>query len=198
MTYLVKGSTDQSMRLSKTTRILLIGANIWYFGEGMLGPLFAVFAEKVGGDILDITWAWATYLIVTGICYIVVGKLINKKTYKAQVMVAGYILNAIFTFCYLFVHNPWQLFMVQAGLGVAEAIGTPAWDALYAKNVDEEHDTFAWGMASGQSQIVTGIAFVAGGLISHYISFSALFITMGIIQTIAAIVQSRILYAGNN
>ena len=181
------------MRLSKTTKILLWGANIWYFGEGMLGPLFAIFAEKVGGDILDITWAWATYLVVTGLCYILVGKLINGKPYKAKVMVLGYALNAIFTFCYLFVSTPMQLFMVQAGLGIAEAIGTPAWDALYAKNMDESHDTFAWGLASGQSQIVTGIAFLCGGMIAHYFSFNTLFFTMGCIQIFAMIIQSRIL-----
>ncbi len=181
------------MKLSRTTKILLFGANIWFFGEGMLGPLFAVFSQKVGGDILDITWAWATYLMMTGIVYIIVGKLINGKQIKEKVMVAGYALNALFTFGYLFVSNPLQLFFVQAGLGIAEAIGTPAWDALYAKNVNEDHDTFAWGLASGQSQIVTGFAIVCGGLIAHYYSFNALFITMGCIQIIATIIQARIL-----
>lgn len=181
------------MSLSKTTKILLWGANIWYLGEGMLGPLFAVFAERVGGDILDITWAWATYLIITGAFYILVGKLINKKPYKAKVMVLGYALNALFTFGYLFVSTPLHLFFVQAGLGIAEAIGTPAWDSLYARNVDDSNDAFAWGLASGQSQIFTGIAIVSGGLIAHYISFNALFITMGIIQVVAAIMQARIL-----
>lgn len=181
------------MKLSRVTKILLVGANLWYFGEGMLGPLFAIFAERVGGDILDITWAWATYLVLTGVFYILVGKLINGKPYQAKVIVAGYALNALLTFGYLFVSSPLQLFFIQAGLGVAEAIGTPAWDALYAKNVDQSHDTFAWGLASGQSQIVTGIAIVFGGLIAHYISFNALFITMGTIQVIATITQAKIL-----
>jgi hypothetical protein len=180
------------MQFSRTTKILLLGANIWYFGEGMLGPLFAVFAEKIGGDILDITWAWATYLIMTGVLYIVVGKLISGKKYKSKVMVAGYGLNALFTFGYLFVSSPVHLFLVQAGLGVAEAIGTPAWDALYAQHMDKEADTYAWGLASGQSQIVTGIAIVAGGLIAHYLSFNALFICMGSIQVIAAFIQAKI------
>ena len=98
------------MKLSQTTKILLWGATIWYLGEGMLGPLFAVFAQRVGGDILDITWAWATYLIITGAFYILVGKLINNKPYKAQVMVLGYALNALFTFGYLFVSTPLHLF----------------------------------------------------------------------------------------
>lgn len=182
------------MTLTKTAQILLLGANIWYFGEGMMGPLFAVFAEKVGGDILDITWAWATYLVITGLLYIVVGKILNNKAYKAKVMVAGYMLNAVFTFCYLLVDSPLKLFLVQAGLGVSEAIGTPAWDALYAKNLDEEMDSYAWGLSTGQSQIVTGIAFGLGGLITHFISFEALFITMGFIQVAAALVTSRLLF----
>ena len=183
------------MKLSKTAKTLLIGANIWYFGEGMLGPLFAVFAEKVGGDILDITWAWATYLITTGFFYIVVGKLINGKNFKEKIMVIGYSLNAIFTFGYLFVENALQLFFVQAGLGIAEAIGTPAWDTLYANSIEDEMDSYAWGLSTGQSQIVTGIAFGIGGLITHFISFEVLFITMGSIQVLAALVTSRLLFS---
>jgi predicted MFS family arabinose efflux permease len=182
------------LKLTKIAKILLLGANIWYFGEGMLGPLFAVYAEKVGGDILDITWAWTAYLVITGILYIVFGRLLNNKSYKDKVMVGGYILNALLTFCYIFVSNPLHLFFVQAGLGVAEAIGTPAWDALYAKNQTEEMDSYAWGLSTGQSQIVTGVAFGVGGLITHFISFNALFITMGIIQIIAAIVTSQLLF----
>ncbi len=186
------------MKLTKVGRTLLIGANIWYFGEGMMGPLFAIFAEKVGGDILDITWAWATYLIITGLLYIVVGKLLNNKNYKEKVMVAGYALNALFTFCYLFVSSPVELFLVQAGLCVAEAIGTPAWDALYANNMNEEMDSYAWGLSTGQSQVVTGIAFGLGGIITHFVSFEALFITMGFIQVAAALFTAQLLFIKNS
>ena len=45
--------------MSRTTKWLLVASSLWYFGEGLFGPLFAVFSEKVGGDLLDITWAWA-------------------------------------------------------------------------------------------------------------------------------------------
>ena len=37
-------------RLTKTTKILLIASSLWYFGEGLFGPLFAIYAEKIGGD----------------------------------------------------------------------------------------------------------------------------------------------------
>jgi MFS family permease len=179
---------------NKISKILLLGANIWYFGEGMLGPLFAIFTEKVGGDILDITWAWSTYLVCTGIFYIVIGKLVNRKAYKTQILVLGYSLNALFTFGYLFVSNPLQLFFVQVGLGIAEALGSPIWDSLYAKSISDEHDTYAWGLSTGQSQIVTGLAFALGGALTEIFSFKVLFVVMGIIQIIAAVVTSRLLF----
>lgn len=181
------------MTLHKTTRVLLWGANIWYFGEGMLGPLYAIFAERVGGDLLDITWAWSVYLICTGVCYIVFGRLFNRHQHKARLLVLGYLLNAALTFGYLWVDSPATLFVVQVGLGIAEAIGTPLWDAMYAASLRDEHDTYAWGLSTGQSQIVSGVAFGIGGLLVHLYSFAVLFVVMGVVQLGAAAVTARLL-----
>ncbi len=181
------------MKLNRYIKILLYGGNIWYFGEGMLGPLFAVFTERVGGDILDVSWAWATYLILAGVLYIVVGKITDKHNNAEKIMVLGYALNALFTFGYLFVSTPWHLFVVQAGLGIAAAMATPTWDSLYAKHEDKKHAGFQWGLAGGEAQIITGIAIIVGGYIVSLVSFNALFLTMGIIQIIATIYQAQIL-----
>src|SRR3990167_9276813 len=108
----------------KRTKILLYGCFLGYLGEGMLGPLFAVFADKIGGNILDITWAWATYLIVSGVVVILVGALADKLS-KEKIMLAGYILDTVFTFCYLLVQTPLHLFLVQGGLGIAAALAVP-------------------------------------------------------------------------
>lgn len=162
-----------------------------------MGPLYAIFTERVGGDILDLTWAWSAYLVCTGLFYILVGRLFNRGKFKIEMMVVGYLLNALLTFAYLLVSNPFQLFLVQAGLGIAEAIGTPLWDTLYAKNVTGENDTYAWGLSTGQSQIVSGVAFAIGGLLANFYSFDILFIVMGIIQIVAAIVISTLLVKKN-
>jgi len=181
--------------VKKETKVLLHSNNIWVLAEGMLGPLFAIFAERIGGDILDISWAWATYLIMMGILVITMGDISDKKGFsKEKMMVWGYSLNAIFTFCYLFVQNPTQLFVVQGGLGVAAAFTIPTWNALYAKYEDKRHGGFVWGLATGEAQIVGGLAIIIGGFIVNSFSFTALFIVMGVIQTAAAIYQSQILF----
>jgi len=158
----------------------------------MLGPLIAVFTESVGGSILDISWAWAIFLIVAGLLQIVVGKISTSKN-RAKIMLWGYVLNALFTFTYIFVASPLHLFAVQFGLGIAAALATPTWEALYAKYEDKKQDTYEWGLAGGEGQIITGIAIIIGGLIVSSFSFNVLFVIMGAISTVAAIYQVKIL-----
>lgn len=178
--------------MNKFSRVLMTGSLLWYFGEGMFGPLIAVFTENIGGDILDITWAWAIYLLVTGVVMIFTGRLSDRMANKEKLMLVGFGLNALFTFGYLLVSSPLQLFIVQAGLGVAWALATPTWDALYARHQDKKHDGSAWGLADGLPQIVTAVAIVLGGIVITYFSFKTLFIVMGVVQVIATIYQLKI------
>lgn len=178
--------------LGRKTKALLSADVTWFFGEGLLGPLFAVFTERVGGDILNITWAWATYLIVTGLLIVLIGK-ISDKINKKKLVFYGYVLNAIFTFGYLLVGNPFQLLMLQVGLGIAAAMATPTWDALYSEYENKKKDGFTWGLADGISQLFTGIAVIIGGLVVVYFSFTALFVIMGIVQVIAVLLLLPIL-----
>ena len=174
-------------------RILLVSSNIWMFSDGLLGPLFAVYAAEIGGDILDITMSWAIFLIVTGILTIYIGKLGDKVGHE-KLLVLGYALNAVFTFAYMFIDSAIGLFVVQAGLGVSLALANPTWLALYDKYSQAKKDGDLWGNAEGQGNISMGIATMVGGFIVSATSFKILFLVMGILQTFATIIQLKILY----
>lgn len=178
--------------MNKGAKLLLYGGSLWYFAEGMFGPLLAVFTEELGGNILDITGAWSIYLIFYGVLSIVVGWLADK-TDKARLMLVGYGLNAVFTFCYIFVDTASELLFVQALLGIAAALATPTWDALYDEFTERETDGISWGLAGGVASIFTGIAILIGGYVVGRFSFNALFLIMGIIQIGAFIYQAKIL-----
>ena len=180
--------------MNPQARVLLHSSNLWYFGDGLLGPLFAIFAERVGGSILDISWAWAIYLFVEGIGEIIIGHLSDGRMKKEKVMVVGYVLDTLVTFAYTLVSSPLELFIVQAASGVTTALTVPTWQALYAKHEDKKHAGLCWGLASGGAQVVTGIAIIVGGLIVTYVSFTLLFATMGVIKLCATVYQAQILY----
>jgi len=183
--------------LNPKTRILLWADNLWYFGEGMLGPLFAVFTERIGGDILDISWAWAAYLIATGVCIMIVGKISDGKGMKEKLIISGYALNAICTFGYLLVDSPLKLLILQVTIGIATALATPTWDALYARYEDKKHDGMVWGLSDGQAHLFSGLAIIAGGVVVAFLSFTALFVIMGIIQVIGVFFMFQILKKGD-
>ena len=177
----------------KQIRILLIGANLWYIGEGMFGPLFSVYAQRIGGDILDLTGAWSVYLFVTGVCMLVVGAGADRWRMPERLMVAGYALNALCTFAYLLVVAPWQLLLVQAGLGLASALATPTWNSLYSLYTPPARSGTVWGVAHGMQYLITGLAVLIGGAIIYWGSWTLLFVIMGMIQVIAAVYQAQIL-----
>ncbi len=126
--------------------------------------------------------------------YFFVGKALQHSKYQKEVMILGYALNTIFTFSYLMVNSVTTLFFVQVGLGMAESLSTPIWDSLFANDLEEKNNTFLWGLATGHTHFVTGIAVAIGGLITYYISFQVLFVIMGTIQAIATIIQARLLF----
>lgn len=172
-------------------KILLYGSNLWNFADGMFGPLLAIFTERIGGSILDVSWAWAIYLIVTGVCVILIGRYSDYHN-KEKIMLLGYLLTALFTFGYLLVETPLHLFLIQAGLGFALALTNPTWYALYDKYSNKKSDGLIWGLADGEQKIATGAAILVGGFIVTTFSFEALFIIMGTIQILATLYQAKI------
>jgi MFS family permease len=177
--------------------LLLKSALIWYFGEGLLGPLLVIFSQKVGGDILNISWAFAVFLLVSGICTIVVGYLSDIFS-KEKICVLGFYLNAMFTFSYLYVDSIYSLLLVQAGIGLATALANPTWDALYSEYQDHSKEGWGWGIEEGLKNVVLSIALLIGGFAITTFSFNTVFIIMGCIQVIAAIYQTRILFHINS
>ena len=173
------------MSLTERGKILLISALIWNFADGLLGPLFAIYTQRIGGNLLDITAAWAIYLIVFGILTIFFGKLSDLYG-KHTLLLFGYALTTFCTFSYLSVHQPWQLFLAQAGLGITEACNAPTWSAMFSHEMDDLASGAHWGWADGLTHIAMGGAMILGGLIVQLGSFQLLFIIMGSLHCLGA------------
>lgn len=183
--------------MTKRQKVLFLGSSLWAFSEGLFGPLYVVFTERIGGNLLDVSWSWAIYLMVTGVLTILIGRVSDKRWFKkSNAMYAGYVLNALCTFAYLLVRTPWQLFIVEAINGLASALVEPNWHSLFARYEDKKKSGSAWGWVDGQEQVLSGVAVLIGGLFVKYFSFSALFIIMGVIQVLSLYVQIDVLRFG--
>lgn len=174
--------------MNRYRKVLLISSYAWYFGEGLLGPLYAVFAQRIGGDILELTGAYALYLMVMGVFSIYIGEFTTHDS-KKRLMIVGYALNAVATFGYLLVDNPLKLFLVQGTLGLAAALATPTWNSLFSVHDDDKKRAGSgWGLDAGGSSITLGLAAIAGGFIMANFGFPVLFVLMGIIQIASTVI----------
>ncbi|MBM3281961.1 MAG: MFS transporter [Candidatus Diapherotrites archaeon] len=178
--------------MNPRARILLVSSNLWYLAEGLFGPLLAVFAGQVGGNILDISFAWAIFLIVSGLANVFIGRLSDKHS-REKILVLGYALNTLVLFGYIFVSNPMQLFIAEAFMGLAAAMASPTWYSLFSQYETKKSSGREWGLVTGQAKIATAAAMIVGGYIVTYLSFTALFVLMGSIQLVATLYQAKIL-----
>ena len=77
--------------------------------------------------------------------------------------------------------------MVQIIFGISTAIGTPAFDSLYSKNLQKGKFASQWGTWESMYAITVGIAAIIGGLIAQTYGFKVLFIVMLIISILSFI-----------
>ena len=167
---------------------VILGTNALVILSGaLLVPIWAIYVEKIGGDILTAGTAYAVFLIIAGVCIVIFGKFEDRIKRKDLVVVVAYIIMGIGFFGYILVKNPIQLFIVQAIIGLGEAIYIPALNALYNRFIEEKRAASQWGFWDGMIYIVAGVAAISGALIADYLGFSVLFIAMGCFCMISAV-----------
>lgn len=154
---------------------------------GLLGPIYAIYVERIGGDILEVSGTYAIFALIHGGLVMLLGKLTDRVKEQKYFMSAGFLISAIGFLGYLFVKNLSQLVIVQTILGVAMAIMTPANYALYTKNLDRGKFATQWGTMEGIYYITQGLTAFIGGVIASWIGFGAIFIFMAGVSFLAGI-----------
>jgi MFS family permease len=155
-------------------RFLLIAESFWSLGAGLFFPIFAIFSERVGGDILDAGIAAGIFIFVTSVIEYPIGKYIDKFKEK-WFIVADYFLEALVFIGYIFVSNVYELFVLQAILGFANAIGDPAWESMFDKNTPRRGSGSAWANSHLWIGIANAVGIVVGVILVKQFGFDLVF-----------------------
>ncbi|MBU1445702.1 MFS transporter [Patescibacteria group bacterium] len=181
--------------MKKGIKILLVADGWINLALGMIGPIYAIFVEEIGGDILDASWAYSTYMITAGVVMYMLSKWEDRAKHKEKFVIIGYALISLGCLMYFFVFNQLTLLITQAVLGLSIAILDPAFDAIYSHYVKVKEEASNWGIWEAMSYVVTGFAAIIGGYIANSFGFKTLFIIMFIISLFGTI-HSLALYSG--
>lgn len=181
------------IRIKKEALVLLRASFLAIFAMGLFGPLYAIFVQEIGGDILDVGIAYAIFSIATGLFILIFG---TSKFFSSNIrlmVVSGYALWTIGYAGYFFVETPLQLFFVQIVLGIAGGILEPAWDSVYAAELEEAEASFHWSLWSGGQSLITGAAAFIGSFIVANYSFKLLFLIMSVFNLLSVLVSLGVL-----
>lgn len=148
-------------------------------------PIYAIFVQKIGGDILDATGAIATFLIVSGAATIVIHRFKWSEKHRTKLMVFGWLIWVLGIAGYLLISSTLTLFAAQILVALGNAIANPAFDAELDDHTDEEIKSYEWGVFEALQDIFNGIAAIVGGLIATFFGFKVLIIVMVIMATIS-------------
>jgi predicted MFS family arabinose efflux permease len=169
-------------RLNHSLRILVATNSILVFIVGLFAPFYAVFIQHIGGNIAFAGLSWAIFSIVGGVLIFLFSNWELKVKEPELLLALGYILTAGVFLSYAFMTSITQLIVTQVLWGVATALGTPAFDSIYANHTTKENSIVEWGRWEGISAIVTGIAALIGGLLIQTFGYGVIFVMMAVIS----------------
>ncbi len=170
------------VRLNKSLRILVAANSVFNFIVGLFTPFYAVFVERIGGSIALAGLSWAIFSVVAGILIFLFSNWELKVKEQELLIALGYILRGGVFLGYVFMTNIEQLIILQLFWGIAVALGTPAFDSVYASHTTQEAALVEWGAWEGIASIVGGIAAFVGGFLIQVFGFQTVFVIMSVLS----------------
>ena len=141
--------------------------------------------------------AEAIYLIVSSFLRIICGVFLdNQPNEKSDYffMVAGLFFASLVPFGYIFAHDIWQIYLLEAARGAGLAMSTSGWSAIFTRHIDKGREATEWGISAMSVGIGAGLAGIFGGWAITEFGFAPVFVAVGV----AGILGSAVLLAIRN
>lgn len=175
--------------MSVPYKLLLFSSLIATLADSLFGPLYAIYVQGVGGDLLDVGNTIALYSIATGVLIIIAGKVADNVN-KALLTTFGFAISAIGTLGYLIIETPVQLYLLQIVFAISTALLSAPFSALFAQHIVKEKAGLMWAFNQGGEKIIGGIGLSIGTFITYAFGFTTVFILIFLLQMFATLSQA--------
>ena len=170
---------------NKVLKVLFLYNGIFVLAGSLLGPLYALYVENLNVGILPISISWSAFLLSTTIFTFVISRLGDGFKHKRLLLAGGYLIRAS---CWLYmsvITNIGQLIITQFILGIGEALGTPAFDAIFAEHLDKNKHIMDYSDWKMTSNAVLVLGTLLGGFIVSNFGFSTLLVGMSVLSLVS-------------
>jgi MFS family permease len=174
------------MRNNSALKVLFVSNSIYVFASLLLGPLYAVYVQKIGGGVLLVSISTAVFYVSSTLFLLFMARWGDRVREMELLLVASYIIRGFGFLCYIFLNSSLLLILVQVVFGLAESLGTPTFGALFAKHVDRKEEVLEYSDWAIVSNLVMALGTIVGGFIVSGLGFTFLFVTIAILCFLSA------------
>ncbi len=161
-------------------------------GFYIFAPLYALFAKSIDISPRYIGFIWSAYSMLSAIFILLFGKFENHRR-KEKYVKLGIYIYPIADLLFLMVHSPTGLVLVLGFNALGAGITFPALKTMFARNQKKGRESEEWSWMDSSNMFAGATGAAIGGVVIGFYGFKGLFITMAIIQFVAAIMAHRVL-----
>ncbi|MEK7611919.1 MAG: MFS transporter [Patescibacteria group bacterium] len=180
------------LSINRVVKIMVVTDFFVNSAFGSFAPIFAIFITNqiAGGSVQIAGFATSVYWIIKSLIQLPIARFLDKtdgETDDFWAMFLGFFMSGLVPFMYMFITEPWHLYMAQAFLGVSMAIAVPAWYSIFTRHVDKWRISFEWSLESVFSVgFATAGASALGGYIAETFGFQTLFFCAGVLAVLGS------------
>lgn len=175
-----KGILSKILATNSALRTILLTQGMVLLSTAMIGPIYALLVEDVGGSLFDAGVVIAVFAFFAGITVLIAGRYLDNIKNVELIVALGAIIIGIGFLGYIFVSNLAGLIIVEIILGIGEAIYAPSFDTLYTKHLDMTRIGSEWSLWESLEYFTTAVGAIIGGVLVSSFGFNVLFLIMGI------------------
>lgn len=169
--------------MNKSLKLLLSINSIFVIASSLLGPLYAVYIEGIGGSIAVVSGTWSIMLLTTTLANFALIRYGDKVREHEYFLTAGFFLRAITWLGFIYAGSITSIIVLQIILGLGEAVGSTGFDAIMAEHLDKSNHIRDYAVWKTISSLLAAFATLIGGLVVTYYGFSPMFVFMAIVAT---------------
>lgn len=173
------------MKINKSLKTLFIINSIFVFGSSLFGPLYAIYVQGIDNKIVTVSLSWAVFMVSSTVFMYFVSKYGDKIKEQEYLLAGGFLVRSIAWFSYLFVSNISGLILVQIVLGLGEALGTPSWNAIFARHLDGHKEIMDYSSWNIINNLIVAGSTILGGVLVTLFEFNVLFVAMSMLALVS-------------
>ena len=159
----VAGIICYNYAINSKLRLTIFSNGIQVFAATLLVPVFALFAQEIGGGLQLAGILFGISFITTAVVNLLIIRIHDRKLLDATLFKVGLIVEAS-AWTLLAIHEGIPLLVItQIILGISNAVGSPSFNSLMSGHLDKQLHISEWSRWDFIQNIATGAASISSG-----------------------------------